>query len=175
MTLLSREQIINALNRLGELAHESGQYIELVVVGGAAMVLLYGNRESTQDIDVLILAPGAALVRKMAQQVAEEFGLDADWLNDGAKGFLFGFQEGRVLHSSVGISVIAPALAQLLAMKLSAWRDDVDIDDARHLLTSLQGTQSEIWQAIQSHLIPGAELKAWYAFLDLWELVYGTD
>ena len=53
-------------------------------------------------------------------------------------------------------------------MKLSAWRDDVDIEDARRLLQALQGDQEQIWAAVEPYLFPGTELKAKYAFLDLW-------
>ena len=64
---------------------------------------------------------------------------------------------------------------QLLAMKLSAWRDDVDIDDARLLLTKLVGDREQVWSQIEPHLVPGRELKAQYAFADLWEAAHGTD
>ena len=54
-------------------------------------------------------------------------------------------------------------------MKLSAWRDDVDVDDARLLLDHLPGTRDAIWAQLVLHLVPGRELKARYAFDDLWE------
>jgi hypothetical protein len=60
-------------------------------------------------------------------------------------------------------------------MKLSAWRDDIDIEDARQLLQSLEGEQEEIWAAVEPYLVPGAELKAHYAFLDLWEATHGSN
>jgi hypothetical protein len=60
-------------------------------------------------------------------------------------------------------------------MKLSAWRDDVDITDARRLLQELAGKRDDIWQAVEPYLVPGDELKAQYAFDDLWEALYGDD
>jgi len=108
--------------------------------------------------------------------VAQEYNLSPDWLNDGAKGYLVGgVSQGAVIFSAPGIVVKSPAIAQLLAMKLCAWRDDVDIEDARHLLRSLSGNQGQIWAAIEPYLLPGAELKAQYALLDLWETTYGPD
>jgi hypothetical protein len=41
--------------------------------------------------------------------------------------------------SAPGIEVRSPDTAQLLAMKLSAWRDDVDINDASRLLEEIKG------------------------------------
>jgi hypothetical protein len=59
-------------------------------------------------------------------------------------------------------------------MKLSAWRDDVDIEDARLLLAKLTGDQEEVWGLIEPHLVPGRETKAYYAFCDLWEAEHGS-
>lgn len=176
MTLLSQQQIVRALTRLGEIAQMQGHEIDLLAVGGVVMVLGYNARLATHDVDVFILSPKEThITRSLAQQVAQELGWPDDWLNDGAKGFLVGISQGPVIFSAPGIVVRRPKIAQLLAMKLSAWRDDVDIEDARRLLQELQGTQDEIWQAVEPFLIPGKQLKAQYAFWDLWETTYGTD
>lgn len=59
-------------------------------------------------------------------------------------------------------------------MKLSAWRDDLDIEDARLLLSKLTGSKEEIWRQTQPFLVPGRELKSRYAFDDLWESEHAT-
>ena len=176
MAILTKQEIIQALDRLGQLAHEQGRQIELLVVGGAAMVLMYGTRPATRDVDaVILLPPEAHTVRELVRQVAQEQGLPEDWLNDGAKGYLVGMSRGAEIFSAPGIIVSSPAVAQLLAMKLSAWRDDVDIEDARRLLQEMAGKQEQIWQEVMPYLVPGEELKAQYAFMDLWETTYGSD
>lgn len=140
MATLTRQEIVQALERLGELAHQQGYSIELLLMGGAAMVLMYNARPSTRDVDVLILSPQKAqVVRDLAVKVAQEYGLPTDWLNDGAKGYLVGVSEGAIVLSAPGIIVKSPTIAQLLAMKLSAWHDDVDIEDAKRLLQALKG------------------------------------
>jgi hypothetical protein len=144
------------------------------------MVLRYAARESTRDIDAIILAPReVGLVRELAQDIAAERNWPDDWLNDGAKGFLIGLSAGPVVLAAPGIEVRSPATVQLLAMKLSAWRDDVDIADAQRLLQELRhelsGNRAAIWEAAEPYLIPGDELKAQYAFADLWETLYGDD
>jgi hypothetical protein len=177
MALFSREEIIEGLTRLGELAQVRGLHIELTLMGGAVMVLAFQARAATRDVDVFIRAPREArLVRELARQVASERDWNEDWLNDGAKGYLVGVSDGMILLNSPGLQARAPALEQLLAMKLSAWRDDVDIGDARRLLQELASGQNQdtIWQKVEPFLVPGDELKAQYAFLDLWESLYGT-
>jgi hypothetical protein len=176
MALFDTQEILSALQRLGQLAEGQGDRIELVLVGGAAMVLGFEARQSTHDVDVAILFPREARkVRLLAARVAQERDWPEDWLNDAAKGYLVGLSKGPVVYTAPGIEVRLPATVQLLAMKLCAWRDDVDISDARHLLVSLQSNQNaeRLWQALEPFLIPGEELKAQYAFEDLWESLYG--
>jgi hypothetical protein len=178
MATFSREEIQAGLRRLGELAQDQHLEIQLTLVGGAVMVLNYQTRLSTRDVDAVILAPKEARrVRMLAKDVAEEFGWPEDWLNDGAKGYLVGISDGPVLFRAPGIVARAPSLEQLLAMKLSAWRDDVDISDARRLLQEVKGNRKkdEIWQSLEPYLVPGDELTAQYAFLDLWESLYESD
>ncbi len=170
MAVFTRKEIAEGIERLGQLAVESSIKIELVLVGGALMVLRFRARESTRDVDVAILAPAdAQKVRVLARRVAEEHGWPEDWLNDGAKGYLIGLSSGPVVLSAPGIEVRSPDTAQLLAMKLSAWRDDIDIDDASRLLEEIEGGRDEIWRKVERYLIPGNELKAQYAYADLWE------
>jgi hypothetical protein len=176
LTTITRREIIEAIERLGQLAMTRGTKIELALVGGAVMVLLFEARESTRDVDAIVIAPTeASIVREIAKTVADERGWPGDWLNDGAKGYLIGLSSGPVIFAAPGIEVRCPATAQLLAMKLSAWRDDVDIADARRLLQEMSGSRDEIWEAAQPYLIPGNELKAQYAFADLWETLYGEN
>lgn len=177
MALLTRQDIITALERLGQLAAADGYTLRLVIVGGAAMVLGYHTRESTQDIDAVFLPPlEARTVRAWATVIAHENGWPDDWLNDAAKVYLKGLSSGPVLLEAPGIEARQPAIEQLLAMKLSAWRDDVDIADASRLLAALGPARGrvEVWARVVPYLVPGRELKAQYAFEDLWESLYGN-
>ena len=56
-------------------------------------------------------------------------------------------------------------------MKLSAWRDDVDIGDASILLQATREslTRDEVWSLLEPYLVPGRELTARFALDDLWE------
>lgn len=173
---LTREQIEQALRRLGEIAVSEGQTIEMLVVGGAAMMLGYNARPATRDVDgVFFEPPPASVIRRWVEQVALDSSLPNDWLNDAAKGFLVGHSRGRKVFSAPGIDVWQPLLEQLLSMKLSAWRDSRDIGDARTLLTDLTQSSSrhEIWDRVKPFLVPGSELKTQLAFNDLWESIHG--
>jgi hypothetical protein len=106
MALLTRQDMISALERLGQLAAVDGYTLHLMVVGGAAMVLGYNARQSTHDIDALFLPPPEAhVVRMWAKVIAREYGWPDDWLNDAAKGYLMGSSSGPVLLEAPGIEV----------------------------------------------------------------------
>jgi hypothetical protein len=178
MATFTCNEIEEGLKRLGELAQAKGLHIQLTLVGGAVMVLRFNARPSTRDIDAVILQPREArLVRELARRVADEFEWTEDWLNDGAKGYLVGISDGPVIFQAPGIEARAPSIEQLLAMKLSAWRDDIDISDARRLLQEVGHgkKRDEVWQGVEPFLVKGDELTAQYAFWDLWETLYGTD
>lgn len=170
MATISKDDLVNAFSRLGELAMAEGEQIELLLIGGAAMVVAFNARPSTRDVDVLIVAPSErAKVRRLAERIAHERSWPADWLNEGAKGYVMEAVGDATILSRPGIIVRIPKLEQLLAMKLCAWRDDLDIADAARLLSELRGSRAEIWARISRYLQPRRELKAQYAFDDLWE------
>ena len=79
------------------LAH-SGIQSKLVVVGGAGMVLLHRTRESTKDIDGVILLPeDRSAFRDIIKRVSSETGLPEDWFNDAEKGYLSKIDLGEIL------------------------------------------------------------------------------
>jgi hypothetical protein len=175
MARLSAEEIRRAFSALADELRRAGARAEIAVAGGAALVLLYGARESTKDVDAITLAavPDGA-VRTASAAVAGALGLPIDWLNDAAKGYVHGLALGERLFDSETLAVRALAPQQLLAMKLSAWRDDVDVEDARLLLRSIASDRDAAWTSVEPHVVPGRELKARYAFEDLWEATHGS-
>jgi len=139
------------------------------------MVLLFAARESTKDVDAFSVEPEAqARVTDAARLVAADLELPEDWLNDGAKGYAHGLAPGPMLLDTPALRVRTVSVEQLLAMKLSAWRDDLDVEDAKRLLQECGDAREEIWEHVERHIVPGRELKARYAFDDLWESQHGT-
>lgn len=175
MDRMSRDDIVRALELLAQELGPRPHPVELVVAGGAALALLYDARASTKDIDAFsVVAADLPDLRAGASRVASALGLPEDWLNDAAKGYVQGVSLGPVFVETPSLLVRTLAPPQLLAMKLSAWRDDVDIEDARLLLSHSVGDREAIWNAVRPHIVPGRELKAGYAFDDLWEATHGA-
>jgi len=171
---LSPGDIRRAFDALSAELGNGGERGEVVVIGGAALVLLFGARETTKDVDAYFLSPKASTMRTAIARAANRLDLPEDWMNDAAKGFFVGVTSGDVLYESEFLVARAASTVQLFAMKLSAWRDAIDRDDARLLLSKLPGSKEDVWQLLKP-FVPAPHLdKASYAFQDLWEAVHGT-
>lgn len=176
--LLTRDDIIRGLTRLGELAQARGLEVKLGIVGGAVMVLEYQVRELTHDVDAIILAPDAtwaatrARVFELVEIVAREFSWPGDWLNDDVGQFVDELEYDN-LFPIPGIEVYIASTAQMMALKLSAWRGGVDTMDAESLLKEMSGSREEIWMAVRPFVVPGNLATAEDAFDALWTDTYG--
>ena len=52
---------------------------EMVLIGGASVLINYGFRGTTRDIDALIHA--SSIMKDAIRRVSDQYGLPADWLN----------------------------------------------------------------------------------------------
>ena len=57
-----------------------GAQAEIILIGGASVVINYGFRESTYDMDALIIA--ASSMKDAINHVGNKYGLPQGWLND---------------------------------------------------------------------------------------------
>lgn len=177
--LLSRATIERALYRLGDKAANAGESLTITVVGGTALMLGYNARASTRDVDAFLNTPPERhQTRQWIAAVARDLHLPADWLNDGAKGFMQGVSQGPLLLVGRGIMVYQATPEQLLAMKLAAWRREQDQQDAAVVLRAIRWSypdRGEVWDAIRPYLTVFDVLKAGYAFGELWAELYEAD
>jgi hypothetical protein len=157
---LNRTRITQALRRLGELAHEQGTTLEVSLYGGAVFTLVYGSRDSTKDVDAVVLQ--SKIAEMLAARVAKELSLPDDWLNGHVKFFLAAKEAKRELPQSEfgeGLRVSVPTAAYLLAMKLRACRPPLpgytgDYGDIRFLVEKMQIGSVEAAEAIHEKFFP---------------------
>lgn len=132
---LGREEMVRYLGLVGELLEADGLTGEIVLVGGAYMMLVLKRREATKDIDAYFAAhPGA--IRQAAERVAAEHGLPPDWLNDAAKGFMHTQPTSSLWMEVPGLRVHAPDPTYVFAMKAYAGRpgDLRDLETLRDVI-----------------------------------------
>ena len=155
MTALSDRDIRRLFELLNEELHRSDTQGELFLVGGAVMCLAYAARPSTEDVDGLFRP--ARQVREAAARVAVQAGLQADWLNDGVKGFLSEHGEYATFLELDHLRVMVAQPAYLLAMKCLSLRIGAefhDEDDIRYLVRHLDISSYEQAVAVITRYYP---------------------
>lgn len=133
---LDEQRVRVLFTELSERLAARGVQAQVFVVGGAAMALQYDPGRLTRDVDAVFIP--SSEVRQIAEEMSAAHGLEPDWLNDAAKGFLPGDDAHPVtVFESESLLVQVPSAAYLLAMKLHASRDERDLDDAARLFDRL--------------------------------------
>lgn len=129
---MNRPEMIKYLELLNEELAKNNHHAEIVLAGGAVMLLVIQNREMTKDIDAYF-GDGSEHVRKALKKVAINEGLPDDWLNDGVKGFFYGTppQEQFASLSHLDIYTVDPRY--MIAMKAVAARAQ-DVHDLKALI-----------------------------------------
>ena len=120
MRELSKEEMLSYFEEINHHLAMEDKHGEILIVGGAALTLVFDARDSTRDVDA-IFHPTEDM-RKIISNIATDKGLPSDWLNDTVKPFeteRLKFDE-YMTYSNLTISVINTE--SLLAMKLSSAR-----------------------------------------------------
>lgn len=124
----TKEELIRLLTELGkEFRKRNGTKMkaEIIIAGGASVVLNYGFREMTMDIDAVIQASSA--MKEAILAVADKNGIPAGWLNsDFIK--TASYSDKLVLHSRYyrtfsNVLIVRTVQSEyLVAMKLNSGR-----------------------------------------------------
>ena len=143
MSGLDRARIEELLSALDRALERRGATADVYVVGGAAIALGFDAQRSTRDLDA-VFAPTSE-VRTAATEVAEEFDLDPDWINDAAKGFVPPSADPgqQIVFESPHLRVCVAGAEHLLAMKVAAARVEQDRDDLELLIRTLGLTSAD--------------------------------
>ncbi len=119
------------------------------------MVLAHRARVATKDVDA-VFEP-KQVVYQAAALVAEQHGLESDWLNDAVKGFLSDREEIEPMLDLPNLKVFVAAPEYLLAMKclsMRLGRDETDLRDIRFLMDKLGLQSAEAVLAIVERFYP---------------------
>lgn len=135
---MNEDEIKTYLTHLSGVLGRRNLVGEVVLFGGAAMVLAHKARVSTKDVDA-VFAPKVE-VYEAAAEVTRDFGAPEGWLNDAVKGFLSDRASSLPLLDLPHLKVFVAAPEYLLAMKCMSMRigkDETDIQDIRFLMKHL--------------------------------------
>lgn len=150
---LDRQALQRALDGLSRHLAERDVRAHVYVVGGAAMVLAHGSARLTRDIDALAIDRRDEVLAA-AEEVADEHGLAPNWLNDAVRTAQWPTprQMGRtsVVYDSPHLVVTGASAEQLLAMKIRAGREDIELLIRRLGISTLLHVQA-IHDAVFPH------------------------
>lgn len=80
--VFTKENLDRYLNELSKEYKKLGGRktpVEIVLIGGAAVIESYGFRDMTTDVDAIV--PAASIMKEAIGRVGSRFGLPEDWLN----------------------------------------------------------------------------------------------
>ena len=121
---MDKVEIEKYLHMLGEELSAKQLNFDILLLGGAAMVLEVGNRDATQDIDTFFLPDTTAIFRAAAVVAARE-NLPDGWLNSAAAGFTYNFKKQpsvKLWKTFPGLQVYLPSIEYLFVTKIMASR-----------------------------------------------------
>jgi hypothetical protein len=149
--LLDRAAIERALTALDEELRNRRVRADIYLVGGAAMLLAYGERPATRDLDGT-WEPDTP-VREAAWAVAARLGLPRNWLNNQASVYMSArAAAGRTVYHGTHLRVMVAPAEHLLAMKVMASRPANDADDIRTLIQLLGiRTRAAVLDLVRQH------------------------
>jgi len=162
---MRKEDIIKYLDILNSKLSNLDKTAEIVLFGGAVMCLVYGARDFTKDVDALFEPKD--IINQVSEEIAHDYHLANDWLNDAVKGFLSDKNDIRIYKKFSNLSIYIPFPEYLLAMKCLAARIDSssDVDDIKFLLKKLNIVKYEDAEKILLKYYPQRRFQAKTKFL----------
>lgn len=157
----------SALMELGRRSYEAGRTVEIAVYGGSALLLTLNRQINTGDVDA-VFEKDKNFIKMMAAEIAQEFGWDENWLNDGVKGWLSAKDADPEMKSlfktypsvdQQGLRVFVAKPEYLFAMKCRAMRvggidSSSDIEDIKLLAREIGIKNSEDALALVQKFYP---------------------
>ena len=151
---LSKDEMLAYFGEINQRLATAGKHGEIMLLGGATLTLVFIARHSTRDIDAFYRP--AEDMRIIIKDMASEYNLEEDWLNDGAKGFITTAMkfEQYLTYSNLTVSNIDAE--GLLAMKLTAARDaSKDMADSIFLMNMLNiRTEEQLFDIVKKYTHP---------------------
>lgn len=122
---LDKPTLESLFSRIGEELCRRGLSADITIYGGSALMLRYGYRESTHDVDVVMDKWDEFTLKEITRSISVEKGLDTHWFNDDVQ-HIVGDNEDTELYRAYlgpgknGLRVFTPKPEYMLALQVRA-------------------------------------------------------
>lgn len=125
--------------KIGSELAKRGELVDITIYGGSALLLKYGYRETTKDVDVVFDAWDEENLRTITNNLAKTHKLDPHWFNDDAKMFKADSEDLDVYKKypsdgKGGLRVNIPKPDYMLALQVQALSVAKPTDDPKNPL-----------------------------------------
>jgi hypothetical protein len=172
-----RDQLLIALDEIGQAAIGAGTRLDIAVFGGSALLLASNFRFATEDVDIAEIGePWPDWLKITVKRIADRNGWLEGWLNDAVSFHLSPLAHptrdliayGTFPRTSdeVGLTIFVPNAKYMLALKLKALRvsdfakGTQDMSDIANLLRVLNIIEVEQAVAILREYFPRSAADA---------------
>jgi hypothetical protein len=153
-TKLSKEEMLLYLNEINERLARDNKHGEILLVGGAALTLAFDARGFSKDIDAVFYP--ASDMQEIIADMANKHNLRDDWLNDDVRIYVTDKMNFVPFLEMSNLIVSSADAETLLALKLTAARDDFissDLSDSVFLMKHLGiKHEAELFEIIEKHI-----------------------
>jgi hypothetical protein len=159
MADMSRDDMATYLAEVNDRLAKADEHGEIVMIGGAVVSLVHGARESTKDIDATFVPK--ELMREIIEDVATEYGLDNDWMNNAAESFMTPEMNYEIFYEYSNLTLYNMDNESMLALKLVSARDELtshDMADSVYFMGELKIESVEQALDIVEKYIPNERL-----------------
>lgn len=175
MKSLSKKNIKKYLKEISVELSKEGLKGEILILGGAMMVLVFNARTSTKDVDAIFYPK--VKIYELSKKITEKYGLPENWLNDSVKGFIKKTPLNKqLLIRFDNLLVYVPEPEYILAMKSISMRigiESSDIEDLKFLINYLKlKSAKDIFKIIEKYY-PQNQIpqKTYYAIEEILQKV----
>lgn len=128
------ENILAYFRQMGEIAASRGKQFEIAVFGGSALAISFDWRDSTHDVDYMIVRGAEKEITEIANEAAQSLGLPLDMLRSDVS--IFASDHPELLpqgdyppHGDGGLRVFVASPEYLLSMKILSMRSSLETQD----------------------------------------------
>lgn len=168
MEIKDLKEIIKTLDRT------LTESLDIVLIGGAAMILHFGSKRATRDIDAILIKGKSTVLEDAVKKISESYNLPKNWLNIAAKGFIdvlpqdFMNRLKPLKFNLKKVNLFVLGRVDQIAMKIVALREQ-DLEDLEILIKNITEREKEILRQNMLRLEqirPDWAQKFYYYFLE---------